>query len=164
MDTGNRWDFPALPVFGPFEPKAPPPPLLPPTAGLFGPAAYPGPPPGSVRHQLIVAGALKWVPGPPAADLPLPRFAAASGAQGVAASGAQGTPWEASSESAASEASSESAGPQLSPVVDLRWQLLVLKALIRRPAVLALIRRIEEVLLVLAREASRQKALLCQGG
>ena len=41
-------------------------------------------------------------------------------------------------------------------VVDLRWQLLVLKALFRRPAVLALIRRIEEVLLVLARDASRQ--------
>ena len=143
MDTGNHWDFPAPPVFGPFEPKAPPPPLLPPTAAFL-----PGPPPGSVlRHQLIVGGALKRVPGPPAADLPLPRFAAASGAQGVAASSTQGTPWGASSESAASEASSESAGPQLSPVVDLRWQLLVLKALIRRPAVLALIRRIEEVLL-----------------
>ena len=97
-----------------------------------------------------------WVPGPPAADLPFPRFAAASGAQGVAASSAQGTPWEASSESAASEASFESEGPQLSPVVDLRWQLLVLKDLIRRPAVLALIRRIEEVLFVLTWNASRQ--------
>ena len=124
MDTGNHWDYPALPVFGPFEPKAPPPPLWPPAAHLFGPAAYPGPPPaasllagwpppGCVRHQLMVEGLLMWVPGPPAADLPLPRFAAASGAQGVAASSAQGTPTPPALAS----------GPQLSPVVDLRWQL-----------------------------------------